>query len=160
EGWTSADGAGLAILPGLVRYDEVYYNDPTYEIPHAFRVTVRATNGHVYPASHDAGSRAGALPMGARLRLKASKDISGFSPEIQRIFKAMKKYGLVVADNGTDMYITGTYDSRWNNDILNPAFGALKACDFEVVQLGWQSAASLPSPRSGLPGDFNGDGKA
>src|SRR5262245_18704884 len=139
EGWTSADAAGLAILPGLVRYDEAY--DPTVtDIQHAFRVTVRATDGHVYPASHSAGSTAGALPMGARLRLKASKDTSGFTPEVQKIFRAMKRYGLIVADNGSDMYITGTFDVRWNNDILNPAFGALKASDFEVVQLGWKLA--------------------
>src|SRR6185436_18557147 len=87
-----------------------------------------------------AGSMGGAPPMGARLRLKAGKDISGFPPEIQKIFRAMKRYGLIVADNGTDMYITGTFDVRWNNDILNPAFGALKASDFEVVQLGWKPA--------------------
>ena len=140
EGWTSADAAGLAILPGLVRYDEAF---GTEEIRHAFRFTVRATNGHVYPASHTAGSTSGALPMGARLRLKASKDISGFTPELQRIFRAMKKYGLIVADNGSDMYISGTYDTRWNNDVLNPAFRALKASDFEVVQLGWNPAVSL-----------------
>src|SRR5207237_10209196 len=71
EGWTSADAAGLAILPGLVRADEVFGPN---EIGHAFRVTVRATNGHVYPASHTAGSTSGALPMGARLRLKANVD--------------------------------------------------------------------------------------
>ncbi len=75
EGWTSADAAGLAILPGLVRYDEVMNGA---EIRHAFRVTVRSTNGYVWPASHRAGSTGGALPMGARLRLKASKDISGY----------------------------------------------------------------------------------
>ena len=150
EGWTSADAAGLAMLPGLVRYDEVYYNDPTgaYAIPHAFRVTVRATNGHVYPASHSAGSTTGALPMGARLRLKASRDVSGFPPALQRIFNAMKTHGLIVADNGSDMFITGTYDQRWNNDILNPAFSQLTACDFEVVQLGWEPAISVtPSSR-------------
>jgi hypothetical protein len=143
ETWTSADAAGLAILPGLVRYDEVYASDPTgaYEIPHAFRVTVRRTNGHVFPASHTAGSTSGAPPMGARLRLKAGKDIAGFPPEIRRIFGAMKKHGLIVADNGTDMYVTGTYDPRWNNDVLNPAFGQLSACDFEVMQLGWKPAA-------------------
>ena len=107
------------------------------EIQHAFRVTVRATNGYVYPASHRAGSTAGALPMGARLRLKAGKDISGFTPEVQKIFRAMKRYGLIVADNGSDMYISGTFDTRWDNDVLNPAFGALTASDFEVVQLGW-----------------------
>jgi len=138
DAWTSADAAGLAILPGLVRYDEVYGTDP---IRHAFRVTVRSTNGYVYPASHRAGSTSGALPMGARLRLKASKDISGFPAPLQRIFQAMKTYGLIVADNGTDMYVSGTYDTRWNNDLLNPAFGAIKASDFEVVQLGWQPPA-------------------
>jgi hypothetical protein len=139
EGWTSADAAGLAILPGLVRYDEVFGPEP---IKHALRFTVRATNGHVYPASHTAGDTSGALPMGARLRLKAGKDISGFPAYIQKIFQAMKTYGLIVADNGSDMYIQGTYDTRWNNDVLNPAFGALRASDFEVVQLGWQP----PSP--------------
>src|SRR5207237_9461892 len=114
EGWRSADAAGLAILPGLVRYDEVYGSDPT--IRHAFRVTVRATNGYVYPASHNAGSRSGALPMGARLRLKASKDISGFPEPLRRIFQAMQTYGLIVADNGSDLYVSVTYDPRWDND--------------------------------------------
>jgi hypothetical protein len=135
DGWTSADAAGLAILPGLMRYDEVSGSD---EIHHAFRVTVRATNGYVYPASHKAGSNPLALPMGARLRLKAGTDISKFTPELQKIFRAMKKYGLIVADNGTDMYVSGTYDTRWNNDVLNPAFSSLTANDFDVVQLGYQ----------------------
>ena len=83
------------------------------------------------------------LPMGARLRLKATKDISTFPADVQKIFRAFKKYGLIVADNGSDMYVSGTYDTRWNNDVLNPAFGALKASDFEVVQLGWAPATSL-----------------
>ena len=137
EGWTSADAAGLAIFPGLIRYDEVFGPDP---IRHAFRVTVDFTKGHVYPASHTAStsSNANALPMGARLRLKAGKNISGYAPEIQKIFQAMKTYGLIVADNGSDMYIQGTHDTRWNNDVLNPAFASLKASDFEVVQLGWK----------------------
>ena len=138
DGWTSADAAGLAILPGLVRYDEVFGPDP---IRHAFRVTVRRTNGYVYPASHRAGDTAGALPMGARLRLKASKNISGYPDPIRKIFQAMKTYGLIVADNGSDMYVTGTYDTRWNNDVLNPAFRSLTAGDFEVVQLGWEPGA-------------------
>ena len=145
DGWTSADAAGLAILPGLVRYDEVFGSDP---IRHAFRVTVRSTNGYVFPASHRAGSNSSALPMGARLRLKASKDISGFSEPLRRIFQAMKTYGLIVADNGSDMYVSGTYDTRWDNDQLNPAFGAIKASDFEVVQLGWQPAAHTGRHRS------------
>jgi hypothetical protein len=142
EGWTSADAAGLAILPGLVRYDEVFGPD---EIRHALRVTVRATNGYVYPASHRAGSTAGALPMGARLRLKASRDISGFRPEIQKIFRAMQRYGLIVADNGSDLYVSGTYDTRWNNDVLNPAFRGLRAADCEVIALGYNPGQSLPS---------------
>ena len=76
--------------------------------------------------------------MGARLRLRASKDLSGFSPALQRIFHAMQTYGLIVADNGSDLYVSGSSDERWNNDELNPAFGSLKAGDFEVVQLGWK----------------------
>jgi hypothetical protein len=142
DGWTSADAAGLAILPGLVRYDEVF---GTAEIGHALRVTVRATNGYVYPASHSAGSTSGALPMGARLRLKAGHDLSGFTPEVQRLFRAMQRYGLIVADNGSDMYVSGTYDTRWDNGVLNPAFRSLTANDFEVVQLGYQpSGPSAP----------------
>ncbi|MGH9370831.1 MAG: hypothetical protein ACRD15_04805, partial [Vicinamibacterales bacterium] len=94
EGWTSADAAGLAILPGLVRYDEAFGSG---EITHAFRVTTRATNGYVWPASHRAGSNPSAPPLGARLRRKALKDISTFTPEVQRIFRAMKRYGLMVA---------------------------------------------------------------
>jgi hypothetical protein len=149
DGWTSADAAGLAILPGLVRYDEVY--DPTItDIGHAFRVTVRSTNGYVYPASHRAGSTTGALPMGGRLRLKASVDVAQRTsdPNVQKIFRAMQKYGLIVADNGSDMYITGTYDTRWDNDILNPAFSALTASDFEVIQLGYN--ASGPAATAAL----------
>jgi hypothetical protein len=146
DGWTSADAAGLAILPGLIRYDEAFGTGP---IRHAFRVTVRSTNGYVFPASHRAGSTSGALPMGARLRLKASKDISSFPEAVRRIFQAMKTYGLIVADNGSDLYISGTYDTRWDNDVLNPAFAALKGSDFEVVQLGWQTSRSaLPKRRS------------
>ena len=117
DGWTSADAAGLAILPGLVRYDEVFGPN---EIAHALRVTLRATNGYVYPASHRAGSTTGALPMGARLRLKGSRDISGYSSDVQKIFRAMKRYGLIVADNGSDLYVrarmtrvgTTTYSTR------------------------------------------------
>jgi hypothetical protein len=145
DGWTSSDAAGLAIVPGLVRYDEVYGPD---EILHAFRVTVRASNGYVYPASHRAGSNSQALPMGARLRLKASVDLSRFPAPAQKIFRAMKRFGLIVADNGSDMYISGTYDVRWNNDVLNPAFAGLTAGDFEVVQLGWNPPVPPLPPRN------------
>ena len=151
DGWTSSDAAGLAMLPGLVRYDEVTGAD---EIRHAFRVTVRATNGYVWPASHRAGNTVSALPMGARLRLKASKDLSGYHPGVQKIFRAMQRYGLIVADNGTDMYISGTFDPRWNNDILNPAFGSLTASDFDVIELGWRGTTSSCAPL-GTPSPFN-----
>ena len=100
---------GVGDFAGLVRYDEVY--DPNLpEIRHAFRVTMRATNGYVYPASHRAGSTAGALPMGARLRLKASVDVNQRTsdPNARKIFRAMQRYGVIVADNGSDLYITGT----------------------------------------------------
>lgn len=148
EGWTSADAAGLAIFPGLVRYDEAW-NAAVTDIGHALRVTVRATNGYVYPASHVAGSTAGALPLGARLRLKALVNgqdpaLRSGDPNVRKIFRAMQKHGLIVADNGSDMYVTGTFDARWNNDILNPAFALLTTADFEVIQLGW-------SPPSGAP---------
>ena len=167
EGWTSADAAGLAILPGLVRYDEVY--GPS-EIEHALRATVRATNGYAFPASHRAGNTAGALPMGARLRLKASKDISSFPPPPQKIFRALKKYGLIVADNGSDLYVSGAFDARWDNGVLNPAFHALKASDFEVVKLGYKPVTSRPqtvwhpffavdSRETPFVGDFDGDGR-
>jgi hypothetical protein len=143
DGWTSADAAGLAIFPGLVRYDEVF---GPIEVTHAFRVTTRATNGYVWPASHRAGTNPSAPPLGARLRLKASRDISGFPLEMQKIFRAMKKYGLIVADNGSDMFISGTMDARWDNDVLNPAFRALTADDFEVLQLGWGQGSAPSAP--------------
>lgn len=135
EGWTSADAAGLAVLPGLVRYDEVFGPG---EIRHAFRVTLRDCNGYVWPASHGAGRTSGAPPLGMRMRLKANVDLSGFSGPTRKIFEAMKRYGLIFADNGTDMFVVGTMDARWNNDDLNPAFRRLKAGDFEVIQLGWR----------------------
>ena len=148
EGWTSADAAGLAIFPGLVRCDEAF---GVAEIPHAFRFTTRATNGHVWPASHSAGSTAGAPPLGARLRLKASVVLAGYPPEVQRIFRAMKTHGLILADNGSDLYITGTMDARWDNDMLNPAFASLTADDFEVVQLGWgRPGVSVPQSPGGI----------
>jgi hypothetical protein len=144
EGWTSADAAGLAILPGLVRYDEAFGPDP---IRHALRVTVRYSKGHVFPASHTASTSASAnaLPMGARLRLKAGKDVSGHPQPVRKIFEAMKTHGLIVADNGSNMYVSGVYDTRWDNDVLNPAFASLKASDFEVVQLGWKPPAASAS---------------
>src|SRR5207237_7727994 len=103
-----------------------------------------------YPASHRAGSTTNAPPMGTRLRLKAL--VNGVDPvtrtndpNMRKIFRAMQRYGLIVADNGSDMYITGTFDTRWNNDIVNPAFALFTAGDFDVIQLGWQPSASAPA---------------
>ncbi len=117
DGWTSADAAGLPILPGLVRYDEVAAG----EIKHAIRFTVEQTRrAYMWPARHFASSLTGSQypPMGQRFRLRANFDISGFSPEVQVILQAMKTYGLVVADNGSDWYISGVPDERWDNDVL------------------------------------------
>lgn len=135
KGWTSADASGLAILPGLVRWDEVYEKG---EINHAIRITAsKIQKAYILPASHSGGSYTGKNypPMGLRLRLKASYDISGFDRHVQVILKAFKKYGVVIADVGSDMYISGAPDSRWNDDIL----GTLKkvsANDFEAVNTG------------------------
>jgi hypothetical protein len=135
EGWSSTDAAGLCVLAGLVRYDEVYGPEP---IRHALRCSLRRTDGYVWPASHEGASDSGAAPLGMRLRLKQSKDISHYPPPLRKIFQAMKDYGLIVADRGGNMYVQGTMDSRWDNDVLNPAFHSLRASDFEVVKLGWR----------------------
>lgn len=135
DGWTSTDAAGLCVLAGLVRYDEVYGNGP---IKHAIRVSIKQTNGYVWPASHEGASDDGAPPLGMRLRLKASTDLSGLSPQTRKIFQAMQKYGLIVADRGGNMFVQGTMDPRWDNEELNPAFHRLGASDFEVIKLGWR----------------------
>src|SRR6185436_4203744 len=155
EGWTSADAAGLAILPGLVRYDEVFGPD---EIRHALRVTFSSTNGHVYPASHTAGSTSGALPMGARLRLRSSFPEGGYPAHIQKLIRAMKRYGLIVADNGSNLYVSGTYDSRWDNDVLNQYLDDIKTGDFDIIQLGWNPAFTfvLTLPANAGKGDAVG----
>jgi hypothetical protein len=131
--WTSADAAGLAIFPGLVRYDEAAAGN----IQHAFRFTVPHTRAaFTAPASHAAGntSAATAPPMGMRLRLKASYDISGFSAQMQAILTAMKRYGLILADNGSALYVTGTSDSRWGSDL--DSLKTVPATAFEVIQIG------------------------
>jgi hypothetical protein len=135
NGWCSANESGLAILPGLVRYDEA---SGTEEIRHAFGCNLGATNGHVWPASHTSGSVTGAPPLGTRLRLRASLDLSGRAPQIQRIFRAMQTHGLIVVGaGGCDLAVHGTMDPRWDSRIINPAFATITADDFEVVKLGW-----------------------
>jgi hypothetical protein len=136
DGWPSADESGLAILPGSLRYDEVYGPD---EIQHALRISAPDSNGWVFPASNGSRWSPGAMPLGARLRLKPDFDISGYAPEVQKIFRAMKRYGTIVGTVAwTYIVVSGTYDVRWNNDIMNPAFHSLTADNFEVLQLGWQ----------------------
>jgi hypothetical protein len=132
--WTSADAAGLPIFPGLVRYDEVAEG----AINHAVRFTVPTTQeAFVAPASHWASSTTNpsAPPMGTRLRLKASFDISGFSATNQVILRALQQYGMILADNGSAIYITGAPDTRWNNsDLAN--LETLVGSDFDVVEQG------------------------
>jgi hypothetical protein len=131
--WTSADAAGLPIFPGLVRYDEIAAG----EIRHALRFTVPKTQkAYVWPARHYASSLTGAQypPMGVRFRLRADFDISSFSPTNQIILRALKKYGMMIADNGSAWYLSGAPDSRWSNDDLHN-LGNLHGSDFEVVDV-------------------------
>jgi len=135
KGWTSADAAGLPIFPGLVRYDEVHEKRL---IAHALRFTVQRTRrAYVFPASHWASSsnNPNLLPMGARVRLRHDFDISSFDPDVQVILTALKTYGLILADNGSDWYISGAPDDHWNDDILHQ-LARVKGKDLEVVELG------------------------
>jgi hypothetical protein len=132
DGWTSADAAGLPILPGLVRYDEV----ESGQINHALRFTANQTRDeHIWPARHDASDLSEAIypPMGLRFRLKADFDISGYSPQVQVILAALKTYGIILADNGSDWYISGVPDQRWVDDTLVNELRMVKGTDFEAV---------------------------
>lgn len=134
-GWTSADAAGLPILPGLVRYDEVVTHGA---INHALRFTVSISReAYVYPARHWASSNTSVTrpPMGMRVRLKASFDITPYPPHVQVILRALKTYGMMVADNGSDWFLSGTADARWDDNEMN-TLKQLKGSDFEVVQMG------------------------
>jgi len=132
--WTSADAAGLPIFAGLARYHEVAAG----AINHALRFTLPTTRqAFVAPASHWASSntKSSAPPMGTRLRLKANFDISGYSASNRVILTALKKYGMILADNGSGIFISGAPDSRWNNSDLSN-LKAISAASFEVVQMG------------------------
>lgn len=131
-GWTSADAAGLPILPGLVRYSEV----ASGEIKHAIRFTVDGTNGaYIWPARHKTSSHVSASkpPMGQRFRLKASFDVSSFSHDTQVILAAFKRYGIIVADNGSNWYISGAPDPHWKDETLVTEFRRVRGSDFEAV---------------------------
>lgn len=133
-GWTSADAAGLPIFPGLVRYDEVFEQQ---EIRHALRFTAQITRrAYVHPARHWASNNTSVdrPPMGMRVRLKASVNISGYSPAMQVILRALKTYGMIVADNGSNWFISGAPDMRWDDDELSTLKG-IKGSDFEVIKM-------------------------
>lgn len=131
--WTSADAAGLPILPGLVRYDEV----ASGEIRHALRFTVPQTRrDYVWPARHFASDLTGEQypPMGQRFRLRSDFDTSGFSADVQVILQALKSYGMILADNGSAWFISGAPDERWNNDVLRE-LRQVQGIDFEAVDV-------------------------
>jgi len=157
--WTSADAAGLPILPGLVKYDEV----ASGEIKHAMRFTVPQTrNSFIWPARHEASSLTGQQypPMGQRFRLKASFDISSYSKDTKVILTALKKYGMILADNGSSWYISGAPSPGWNNDVLHElgsvtgsAFEAIDETSLMISQDSWQAKqlnALKPSPPTNL----------
>lgn len=142
--WTSADAAGLPILPLLVRYDEVAAG----EIRHALRFTASQTRREfIWPARHYASNTTdpNVPPMGQRFRLKASFDVSPFSPDTQVILNALKKYGMFLADNGSDWFISGVPDERWNNDQLVNELRQVKGADFEAVD----ESGLMVDPNSG-----------
>jgi hypothetical protein len=162
-GWTSADAAGLPILPGLVRYDEVLSG----HITHAIRMTADATDtSYVWPARHEAGTSANTNlpPMGARFRLKASFDISGFSPQAQVVLRAMQQYGLILADNGSNWYFGGTADPAWPQSLVDelkqvPA-SAFDAVDESSLMVSPDSAQArtFPGPVTGIAATPSGTG--
>lgn len=147
ETWTSADAAGLPILPGLVRYDEV----ASGEITHALRFTAPQTQrAYVWPARHFASDLTGEEypPMGQRFRLKADFDISGFAPQLQVILQALQKYGIILADNGSAWYLSGVPDERWDNDLLHELHeipgSAFEAIDVSSLMLDPNSGQVRP----------------
>lgn len=142
ETWTSADAAGLSMLPGLVRYDEIVAG----EIRHAIRFTAPCTSGHIWPARHTAthGSCTNPPPLGARFRLNASFDIAGYPAQMQVILRAMKTYGIILADNGSSWFISGAPDDRWDNDMLH-LLDNVTGASFEAVD----ESGLMVDPNSG-----------
>lgn len=133
-GWTSADAAGLPIFPGLARYEEAAAG----EIRHALRFTAaRTQRGYVYPARHFASSitEPDVPPMGARARLKVSVDLSSMAPQAQVVARALQRYGMILADNGSSWFVTGAPDTRWSDDDLGD-LKKLRGSDFEFVDAG------------------------
>jgi hypothetical protein len=134
DGWTSADAAGLPILPGLVRYEEVAEG----EIRHALRFTIKESQrAYIKPGTHGASSETdpNLPPMGARFRMKADYDCSGYSRETQVVCTALKRFGMLVADNGSNWYLSGAPDARWDDDALGD-IKVIPGSAFEVVDTG------------------------
>ncbi|MBP8975332.1 MAG: T9SS type A sorting domain-containing protein [Bacteroidetes bacterium] len=169
ETWTSADAAGLPIFPLLIRYDEVeraLLTDGLFH--HPIRFTAEVTQrAYIWPARHYASSNTSQNrpPMGLRFRLKADVDISGFSPSMQVILRTMKKYGIIVSDNGGNWFFQGTHDDRWDNDEIN-SLKSLHGSDFEAVDISeWMSrpgfdinsAAVPPAPGTSVMPALNAD---
>jgi PKD repeat protein len=169
DGWTSADAAGLAMLPGLVRYEEVEAG----EITHAIRFTVKTTRkAYIWPARHFASSQTGLQypPMGQRFRLKASFDTSGYPYQARVVLEALKKYGMILSDNGGNWFISGVPDTRWDDEALN-TLKQVKGSDFEAVDesslmidpdsgradIGVQGPLALPG-QAAPPADPDNDG--
>ena len=151
-GWTSADAAGLPILPGLLRYDEV----ESGQITHAIRMTAETTDtSYLWPARHEAGTRSDPdlPPMGARFRLKPSFDISGYSPQAQVVLRAMQHYGLILADNGSNWYFGGTADPAWPQSLVDE-LKTIPASAFEAVD----ESSLMVSPDSGQAGVLDAAG--
>jgi hypothetical protein len=163
--WTSTDAAGLAVLPGLMRYDEIVLSAGA--IRHAFRTSLRKSNGYVWPASHSRQANAGSPPMGLRMRLQASFDIEAYlagrfssqqvllneaqKTAMRRILQALKSYGLIVADGGGAMYCQGTMDSRWdlfwNAQLRNAVFSGINVNSFDIIQRGWSPTGVVGSSK-------------
>lgn len=170
DGWTSGDAAGLPIFPGLIRYEEIVAGS----INHALRFTCNNTqNKHIYPARHHAGSaNLNYPPMGTRVRLKASKDISGYTGAARIVLDALKKHGLILADNGSNWYISTTVDDRWNALSNITQIRNMHGSDFEVVTTVDAAGAPIlpvsgggvgpppppPAPGGGAPGGGGGGG--
>jgi hypothetical protein len=143
SGWTSADAAGLPILPGLVRFDEV----ASGEIRHALRFTApRTQRAFIWPARHFASDDADPAlpPMGQRFRLRADFDLSPFPPAVRTILRALQVYGMMLADNGSPWFLSGAPDERWDNDVLH-ALAQVHGRDFEAVDV----SAMIVDPDSG-----------
>lgn len=141
--WTSADAAGLPILPGLIRHDEVAAG----VIPHAIRFTADITQqAFIWPARHQAGSSSATTvpPMGARFRLKAGFNTASYPKDVQVILEALKTYGMILADNGSNWFLSGTQDEAWDNDVLS-SISKVKGSDFEAVD----SSSLIVNPDSG-----------